>query len=103
MQIVRTAPQSRRVFRFGQFELDTSSGELRKGGVRIRVADQAIQVLTSLLERPGEVVTREELTAVLWPVGTHVDFENGLSTEAGSRNIVDVTVSAGTVTITEGR
>ena len=74
-----TAPESHHVLRFGQFELDTSSGELRKAGVRIRVADQAIQVLALLLVRPGEVVTREQLSSALWPEGTHVDYENGLN------------------------
>jgi DNA-binding winged helix-turn-helix (wHTH) protein/tetratricopeptide (TPR) repeat protein len=67
------------VVRFGAFELDTRSGELCKNGVRIRVADQSIQVLSSLLARPGEVVTREDLKTVLWPDGTNVDFENGLN------------------------
>ena len=65
--------------RFGVFELDTGSGELRKSGARIRVADQSIQILTTLLARPGDVVTRQELKALLWPNGVNVDFESGLN------------------------
>jgi len=69
----------RRVLRFGVFELDTSSGELRKHGSRIRVPDQSIQILSALLARPGDVVTRLELKAMLWPDGVNVDFESGLN------------------------
>jgi DNA-binding winged helix-turn-helix (wHTH) protein len=71
--------QSGKVFRFGVFEFDSGSGELRRSGVKIRTADQAIKVLHVLLVRQGEVVTRQELSAVLWPDGTNVDFENGLN------------------------
>ena len=73
------ALQSGNVLRFGAFELDPCSGELRKSGVKIRTPDQAIKILHSLLKRPGEVVTREELAHVLWPDGTNVDFESGLN------------------------
>jgi DNA-binding winged helix-turn-helix (wHTH) protein len=72
-------PEPARVVQFGVFELDSESGELRKGGMRIRVADQSIRVLKCLIARPGEIVTREELVAALWPDGTHVDFENGIN------------------------
>jgi len=65
--------------RFGVFELDRRSGELRKAGVQIRLQEQAFQILTSLLERPGDLVTREELRQRLWPNGTFVDFEHGLN------------------------
>lgn len=71
--------QTGNVLRFGAFELDSRSGELRKSGIKIRTADQAIKVLHSLLARQGEIVTREELAAVLWPDGTNVDFEAGLN------------------------
>lgn len=71
--------ESDRVVRFGVFELDLRTGELRKGGLRVRVADQSIQVLRLLLARPGDLVSREELAAVLWPDGTIVDFENGVN------------------------
>jgi Tol biopolymer transport system component/DNA-binding winged helix-turn-helix (wHTH) protein len=65
--------------RFGVFEVDLASGELRKQGLRIRLQEQPFAVLAALLERPGEVVTREELIARLWPDGTIVDFDRGLN------------------------
>src|SRR5215813_2542708 len=65
--------------RFGVYELDLQSGELHKGHIRIRVQDQPLQVLIALLNKPGEVVTREELRRELWPSETFVDFEHGLS------------------------
>jgi DNA-binding winged helix-turn-helix (wHTH) protein len=65
--------------RFGPFELDASSGELRKNGMRIRLADQPLQILTLLLEHPGQVVTREELRQRLWSSDTFVDFEHSLN------------------------
>ena len=67
------------VVRFGVFELDRQSGELRKAGVRIGLQEQALQVLTLLLDRPGDLVTRNELCQRLWPNGTFVDFEHGLN------------------------
>src|SRR5215475_2183392 len=67
------------VVRFSVFEVDRRSGELRKRGVRVRLRDQAFQVLVCLLERPGEVVTREELQRRLWPADTFVDFDHGLN------------------------
>ena len=65
--------------RFGVFELDLRSGELRKAGVRIGLQEQPLQVLALLLERPGDVVTREQLRQRLWPGGTFVDFDHGLN------------------------
>jgi DNA-binding winged helix-turn-helix (wHTH) protein/tetratricopeptide (TPR) repeat protein len=67
------------VIRFGVFEVDRQSGELRKQGVKVRLRDQAFQVLLLLLERPAEVVTREELRRRLWPADTFVDFDRGLN------------------------
>ncbi|HTE88492.1 MAG TPA: winged helix-turn-helix domain-containing protein [Terriglobales bacterium] len=64
---------------FGVFEVDTRSGELRRQGSKVKLQEQPFQVLVSLLERPGEVVTREELTKRLWPENTFVDFERGLN------------------------
>jgi DNA-binding winged helix-turn-helix (wHTH) protein/Tol biopolymer transport system component len=61
------------------FELDLRSGELRKSGVRLNVQDQPPQVLTLLLERPGELVTRDEIRQELWPSDTFVGFEHGLN------------------------
>src|SRR5437016_10823832 len=65
--------------RFGEFEVDLRSGELRRNGARIKLQEQPFQILALLLERPGEVVTREELRKRLWPGGIFVDFENGLN------------------------
>ena len=74
-------PQSnRRIVRFGVFELDLSAGELRKNGVKLRLQGQPFQVLTLLLERSGEVVTREDLQQKLWPSDTFVDFDHSLNT-----------------------
>lgn len=70
----------KRVLRFGVFEADTASGELRKTGVRLRLQDQAFQVLVVLLERSGDLVTREELRQKLWPEDTFVDFDHSLNT-----------------------
>ena len=66
--------------RFGVFELDLVSGELRKSGVKVRLQEQPFQVLKAMVESPGKVVTREELQQRLWPDETFVDFEDGLST-----------------------
>jgi Tol biopolymer transport system component/DNA-binding winged helix-turn-helix (wHTH) protein len=67
-------------FRFGLFEADAESGELRKSGIRIRLQAQPFRVLTCLLERPGEVVTREEIQQRLWGNDTIVDFDHSLGT-----------------------
>ncbi|HKS73161.1 MAG TPA: winged helix-turn-helix domain-containing protein [Terriglobales bacterium] len=69
-----------RVIRFGVFEADLAAGELRKSGVRIRLQDQPFQILTLLLQRPGEVVSREEIRQRLWPADTFVDFDHSLNT-----------------------
>jgi len=69
-----------RVARFGLFELDLSAGELRKSGVKLRLQGQPFQVLALLLERAGDVVTREELQQKLWPSDTFVDFDHSLNT-----------------------
>ena len=66
--------------RFGAFELDLQAGELRKGRVKIRLQDQPFRVLVLLLQRPGEVVTRDELRQQLWSDDTFVDFDHGLNT-----------------------
>ena len=67
------------LIRFGVFEIDLKSGELRKHGLRVKLRDQSFQVLTLLLERPGQVVTREELQRKLWAADTFVDFDRGLN------------------------
>ncbi len=68
------------ILRFGVFEVDVRSAELRKQGVRIKLQEQPFQVLAVLLQRPGEVVTREELRSQNWPPDTFVDFDNSLNT-----------------------
>jgi TolB-like protein len=65
--------------RFGAFELDERTRELRTGNTRIRLQDQPFEILRLLLLRPGQVVTREELRRQLWPDGTYVDFEHSLN------------------------
>jgi cholera toxin transcriptional activator len=70
-----------RLFRFGMFELDSDTGELRKDGrSRPRIRDQALQILIMLLEKSDELVSREELRERLWPADTFVDFDHGLNT-----------------------
>ncbi|PYQ45484.1 MAG: hypothetical protein DMF77_04035 [Acidobacteria bacterium] len=73
------AAQSRQTYRFGDFEFDPTSGELRKDGLKVRLQEQPFQILTLLLKRPGEVVTREEVRQALWPGDTFVDFDVGLN------------------------
>jgi TolB-like protein/DNA-binding winged helix-turn-helix (wHTH) protein/Flp pilus assembly protein TadD len=77
-QIEAPVPQPR-VLRFGIFELDTQSGELRRHGLKVRLPDQSFQILQELLNRPGEVVTREDLRRQLWTSDTFVDFDVGLN------------------------
>src|SRR5882724_3057845 len=67
------------VVHFGLFELDLQARELRKSGIRIKLQDQPFQILASLLERPGEIVSREELQKRLWPADTFVDFDLSLN------------------------
>ena len=74
------APGSDGTIRFGGYEADVAAGELRKSGRRIPVQEQPFQVLVALLERPGELVTREYLRERLWPGQPFVDFDQGLNT-----------------------
>src|SRR6266700_5083904 len=69
---------SRGTVRFGIFELDEDAGELRKQGARMKLQEQPLQILQVLLQRPGEVITREELQQKIWPSDTFVDFDHGL-------------------------
>jgi TolB-like protein/DNA-binding winged helix-turn-helix (wHTH) protein/Flp pilus assembly protein TadD len=68
-----------RLIRFGVFELDPRTGELRSKGSRVKLQDQPLQILLAVLEKRGDVVTREELRAKLWPADTFVDFDHGLN------------------------
>ncbi len=75
------SPQNnRKLARFGVFELDLTAGELRKNGVKLRLQGQPFQVLAVLIERAGEVVSREELQQKLWSADTFVDFDHSLNT-----------------------
>ena len=82
--------QDAAVRRFGAFEINLQSGELRKHGMRLRLSGQPFQVLAVLVERADEVVTREELHATLWPANTFVDFDHGLNNAvARIREVLD--------------
>jgi DNA-binding winged helix-turn-helix (wHTH) protein len=72
--------KSNRIARFGVFELDLNAGELRKNGAKLRLQEQPFQILALLLDRAGEVVTREDLRQKLWPADTFVDFDHSLNT-----------------------
>jgi TolB-like protein/Tfp pilus assembly protein PilF len=76
---MQTGEQTDGLWRFGTFELNSRTGELRKKGIKIKLQDQPLQVLIRLLNRPGEIVSREELQKKLWPSDTFVDFEHGLN------------------------
>ena len=88
-------PTSR--FRFGSFELDGSSRELRKNGLRIRIEEQPFRILWMLVSSQGEVVTREQLKRELWSSDTHVDFDRSLTRAV---NKVRLAISDSTVAAT---
>jgi cholera toxin transcriptional activator len=73
------APTSSQKFRFGPYEANAATGELRKHGLRLKLAGQPFQILIMLLERPAELVTRDEIRNRLWPEGTFVDFDHSLN------------------------
>jgi cholera toxin transcriptional activator len=84
-----------RLYRFGVFEANPRSGELRKSGVKLRLQEQPFQILLRLLQDPGAVVTREELRRQLWPADTFVDFDHSLNTAIGKlRDALEDTASA---------
>jgi cholera toxin transcriptional activator len=74
-----TDPQPARRYRFGNFEADAATGELRRKGILVRLNAQPFQVLLMLLERPNQLLTREEIERGLWPDGTVVDYEHGVN------------------------
>src|SRR5260370_17761956 len=76
---MHTLPSDYPVVDFGAFEVDLSSGEIHKHGHKIKLQEQPFQVLAMLLERPGTVITREELRTRLWAADTFVDFDTGLN------------------------
>ena len=75
--------QSPRRLRFDEFEINLRSGELWVRGKPVRLQDQPFQVLSVLMERRGEIVTRDELKQILWPADTFVDFDDGLNRPSG--------------------
>jgi DNA-binding winged helix-turn-helix (wHTH) protein len=72
-------PDQPRIIRFGSFEVDKRTGELRKKGSLVKLQQQPLQILLALLQRRGDIVTREELRQQLWPKDTYVDFDHGLN------------------------
>src|SRR4051812_20424275 len=76
---MQPAPDAPAGLRFGIFEADLQTGELKKRGVRVRLQEQPFQVLAALLARPGELITREELQRQVWAADTFVDFDHGLN------------------------
>jgi DNA-binding winged helix-turn-helix (wHTH) protein/TolB-like protein len=75
-----TASTSPRLVRFGPYEADPRTGELRKYGIKLKISGQPMEILALLLHRSGEVVTREEIRTTLWPENTFVDFDHSLNT-----------------------
>jgi cholera toxin transcriptional activator len=71
--------QHRPAFQFGSFELNPHTRELRKNSVKLKLQEQPLHILLLLLERPGEVVTRDEIQRRLWPENTYVDFDNAIN------------------------
>src|SRR5689334_13011719 len=66
-------------FHFGVFEVNLQTRELRKHGVRLKLQEQPFQILLTLLERPGEIVSRDDIQKRLWPENTYVDFDNAIN------------------------
>jgi len=77
---VPSSNREARLLRFGVFEVDLATGELRKNGARVRLQEQPFQVLTALLKNAGQVVTRDHLREKVWPADTFVDFDHSLNT-----------------------
>src|SRR5437868_8604475 len=76
---MQTAIKTRGMVHFGEFELDAAAGQLYRKGAKLRLQEQPSQILQVLLQRPGEVVTREELQQKIWPSDTFVDFDHGIN------------------------
>src|SRR3984893_3170894 len=79
VEVPVSANLSSRITRFSTFEVNLHTGELRQRGQKVKLQEQPLQVLAALLERPGELVTREELRGKLWPADTFVDFDHSLN------------------------
>ena len=80
---MQTRGSSSRIVRFGTFEVDLLEGRLTRSGLRVRLQGQPFQILALLLERAGEVVTREEIRQKLWSDQTFVEFDDALNTAVG--------------------
>src|SRR5213593_163713 len=76
---MQTAIKTRGMVHFGEFELDAAAGQLYRKGAKPRLQEQPSQILQILLQRPGEVVSREELQRRIWPSDTFVDFDHGIN------------------------
>jgi len=76
---IQPGTETSRTYRFGVFELDLRVGELRRNGLKVKLQEQPLQVLTLLLDKPGEIVSREDLRNRLWPADTFVDFDHSLN------------------------
>ena len=76
---MQSAREPRYVIRFGMFEVELRSGELRKNGVKVKIQDLPFRALTLLLSHPHEVVSRDQFRQALWPDGVFVDFDHGIS------------------------
>ena len=74
-----TAAEPIRSYEFGVFTVEVTGGELRKHGMRLKLQERPFQLLVCLLERPGEIISRDELRQRLWPDGTFVDFDHNIS------------------------
>jgi len=77
--VIKSPVSGTHLVRFDTFEFDVGSGELRQAGVRLNLQEQPLHLLTALVERPGQLVTRDELRHRLWPADTFVDFDHGLN------------------------
>ena len=77
---METRAKTTQAWRFGVFEVDVRTTELRRGGTPVKIREQSFNILVFLLEHPGELVTREDLRRVLWPSDTFVDFDHSLNT-----------------------
>ena len=76
---MKEAVHARRLIRFEGFELDLQAGELRRAGAKVRLQEQSFRILAMLVERPGELVTRDDIQKQLWPHDTVVEFENSIN------------------------
>jgi DNA-binding winged helix-turn-helix (wHTH) protein len=77
--VMRAGARTASVYRFGQFELDRRSGELKKAGTRLRLQQQPLNLLLLLIDHAGEVVTRDQIRTALWAPDVHVDYDSAIN------------------------